>query len=142
MDNLLGLQARLRGDVAARHSPPKPDTDAPNERDPGNEPDPSAEPARPLRLAPEPVTVRHGDVEVTAGEGPTSADRLAALSERLQRVERELSNAMDRLRTAEARYVGDEEPPEPTPEPSDRDTYHRVQELQNLASKRGDRRRR
>lgn len=136
MDNLLGLQARLRGDVAARHSPPKPDPDAPNEHDL------SSEPARPLRLAPEPVTVRQGDVGVTAGEGPTSADRLAALSERLQRVERELSNAMDRLRTAEARYVGDEEPPEPTPEPTDRDSYHRVQELQDLASKRGNRRRR
>lgn len=136
LDTLLGLQARLRGDAATRR-PVTPKV----ELEP-TEPDPEIESARPLRLAPEPVTVHEGDVAIAEGDGPSSADRLAALSDRLQRVERELSHAMDRLRTAEARYVGDEEVPEPEPRGPDRDVYHRVSELQDLASKREHRRRR
>jgi hypothetical protein len=137
LDTLLGLQARLRGDAATRRpvTPPKAEPEPP-------EPDPEVQPSRPLHLAPEPVAVHEGEVAVAEGEGSSSADRLAALSDRLQRVERELSHAMDRLRTAEARYVGDEEVPEPEPRGPDRDVYHRVLELQDLASKREHRRRR
>jgi hypothetical protein len=136
LDTLLGLQARLRGDQATRRDvpPSKPEPEEPSEE--------SEAPA--LRLAPEPIAVHEGDVSVAeGGEGATSADRLAALSERLQRVERELSHAMDRLRTAEARYIGDDDDAlEPKPPDPDRDVYHRVQELQDLASKRQGRRRR
>jgi hypothetical protein len=135
LDTLLGLQARLRGDPANR--PQVPPSRAESKEEPGAEP----EPAPPLRLAPEPVVVHEGDVAVAEGTA-TSADRLAALSERLQRVERELSHAMDRLRTAEARYVGDEDEPDQKPQGPDRDVYHRVLELQDLASKREHRRRR
>jgi hypothetical protein len=137
LDTLLGLQARLRGDPA-RPTVPSPSNVEPE----AEEPDQVSEPAPPLRLAPEPVSVHEGDVAVAEGDTPTSADRLAALSERLQRVERELSHAMDRLRTAEARYVGGEDEPEPKPPARDRDVYHRVLELQDLAAKREHRRRR
>jgi hypothetical protein len=137
LDTLMGLQARLRGD-AATHRP----ATSPRAEPESTEPSDESEATPPLRLAPEPVEVREGDVAVVEGEGPSSADRLAALSDRLQRVERELSHAMERLRTAEARYVGDEDMSEPQPLGSDRDVYHQVLELQDLASKREHRRRR
>jgi hypothetical protein len=135
LDTLLGLQARLRGDAATQRplTPPRAESAEPSDE---------TESTPPLRLAPEPIGVREGDLAVVEGEGPSSADRLAALSDRLQRVERELSHAMERLRTAEARYVGDEELVEPEPRGPDRDVYHQVLELQDLASKREHRRRR
>jgi hypothetical protein len=138
LDTLMGLQARLRGDPATHRPATPPRAAEPEPTEPSDE----IEGIPPLRLAPEPVEVREGDVAVVEGEGPSSADRLAALSERLQRVERELSHAMERLGTAEARYVGDEDMSEPEPRGPDRDLYHQVLELQDLASKREHRRRR
>lgn len=136
LDSLLDMQAKLRGDDLTRRLDavaPKPE-------------DPDASGKRPLRLAPDSVAVRRGDVEVETNAPPSDADRLAALSERLKRVERELSQAMDRLQLAESRFVRDENDPEPTsPERQrdrERDVYRRVHELQDLASRREPRRRR
>ncbi len=133
LDTLLDLQAKLRGDDMTRR------LDAASLRaridaDPGLD--------RALRVAPEPVSVRHADVEVVHGSDRPSADRLAALSDRLLRVERELSLAMDRLRDAEARYVNENDEPEPEPTEPERNVYQRVQELQGIASERQHRPRR
>lgn len=142
LDHLLGLQARLRGDAHSRRPAPV----APEGT--GSEPAPPAAdapagsgPASTLRLAPD-LAVRHGDVEVAAGRAGTDADRLVALSERLQRVERELTSAMERLRTAEARFVGEDDEPEPSSPGADPDVYRRVRQLQDLASERETRQRR
>lgn len=142
LDTLLDLQAHLRGDASSRRLQVSEKQDAPERSDPAPSPEPHGvdEPGPPLRIAPEPISVREDDLEVIEGDAPTSADRLAALSERLQRMEDELSTAMDRLRTAEERYVGDEDMPEPPPEVSDREVYHRVMQLQHLASSRRARR--
>lgn len=134
LDSLLDLQAKLRGDDLSRRLakvPVRPDATV------GADP----ESGSPLHLAPEPVSVRHEDVEVTEGVPPSGADRLAALSDRLQRVERDLSQAMDRLRDAEIRYVDGDDEPEPGQADRDRAVYRRVQELQDIASRRPGRRR-
>ena len=137
LDSLLDMQAKLRGDDITRRLdsvPAKPEpatgSDAPG--------------GRPLRLAPGSVAVRRGDIEVEESAAPSDADRLAALSERLKRVERELSSAMDRLQLAESRYVRDADDLDPASTERDRgrDVNRRVQELQDLASKREPRRRR
>ena len=133
LDTLLDLQAKLRGDDLTRRLDAAPVRTRIGD-DPGI--------GRPLRVAPEPVSVRHADVEVVQGSGPPSADRLAALSERLQRVERELTLAMDRLREAEVRYVTEDDEPEPAPPEPERNVYQRVQELQGIASERQRRPRR
>jgi hypothetical protein len=135
LDSLLDLQAKLRGDDLSRRLakvPARPDATRGG-----------AEGGSPLHVAPDPITVRNGDVEVNEGGPPSGADRLAALSDRLQRVERDLSQAMERLRNAETRFVSEDDEPETRP-PADRDrsVYRRVQELQDIASRRPDRRRR
>jgi hypothetical protein len=139
LDSLLDMQAKLRGDDITRRL----DAVAPKPEKPA---DPDASGERPLRLTPDSVAVRRGEVEVEANAPPSDADRLAALSERLKRVERELSQAMDRLQLAESRFVRDEDDPEPTsPElqrDRERDVYRRVHELQDLAAHRQPRRRR
>jgi hypothetical protein len=132
LDTLLDLQAKLRGDDLTRRldaaAPPRTKIDA--------------DPERSLHVAPEPVSVLHADVEVVQGSRPPTADRLAALSDRLQRVERELTLAMDRLREAEARYVNEDDESEPAPPEPESSVYQRVQELQGIATDRQHRRRR
>ena len=132
LDTILDLQAKLRGDDVSRRLA----TIRPNPASDGSE--------APLRLAPDPVAVRRGDLEVeVAGEKPKpNPDRLEALNDRLNRVEQELSLAMDRLRVAEERYVRDEDESEPPPPPRDRNVYQRVQLLQEMAADREQRRRR
>jgi len=133
LDGLLDLQAKLRGDDVSRRLA----TVRPKQ--------PPAEPSedRSLQLAPEPVSVRHDDLVVEERPADPGADRLAALSDRLRRVERELATAMERLREAEARYVpGEGDGSEALPSEPERNVYQRVQELQDIASHRQSRRRR
>jgi hypothetical protein len=131
LDTILDLQAKLRGDDISRRLA---------SIRPKSEPVPSDEPA--LQLAPDPVSVRRGDLEVT--EKGAATDRLEALNDRLNRVERELSLAMDRLRVAEDRYVRSEEDEEleALPPSPDRNVYQGVQRLQEIAAEREQRRRR
>lgn len=130
LDTILDLQAKLRGDDVSRRLASVRPRSGPDEP--------------PLRLAPEPMAVRRGDVEVEEGgaKPQPNPDRLEALNDRLNRVEQELSLAMDRLRVAEERYVREDEESEPPPPRPDHNVYQRVQQLQELASDREQRRRR
>lgn len=151
LDNIMDLQARLRGDLIVHH----PDR-AKSRRGASSEPDAGADPlldAPDEALPPPPstdaVSARHADLQIVESAVSTpSADRLAALSDRLRRVERELEQAMERLRTAEERFgeapaasAGDDDETEPEPEPlsPEREISHRVLRLQDLASRRDPR---